>query len=35
MNGGVEKVLGGVDEKLGEVGAERNKTLTGVGTQLG
>ena len=35
VNGGVEKVLGEVDDKKGEVGVERNKTLTGVGKQLG
>ena len=35
VNGGVEEVLGEVDDELGEVEAERNKTLTGVGTQLG
>ena len=35
VNGGVEKVLGGVDDEQGEVGVEQNKTLTGVGKQLG
>jgi len=35
VNGGVEEVLGEVDEERGELGVERNKTLTGVGTQLG
>jgi len=35
VNGQVEEVFGEVDDELGEVGVERNKTLTGVGTQLG
>jgi len=35
VNEGVETTLGEVDDELGEVGVERNKTLTGVGTQLG
>jgi len=35
VNGGVEMVLGEMDDEQGEVGVERNKTLTGVGKQLG
>jgi len=35
VNEGVETVLGEVDDELGEVGFERNNTLTRVGTQLG
>ena len=35
VNGGVEKVLGEVDDEQGEVGVERNRTLSGVGKQLG
>ena len=35
VNGGVEGVLWEVDDEQGEVGVERNKTLTGVGTLLG
>ena len=35
VNGGVEKVLGEVDEEQGELGVEQNKTLKGVRTQLG
>ena len=35
VNGGVELGLGEEDDEQGEVGFERNKTLTGVGTQLG
>jgi len=35
VNEGVEEVLGEVDEEQGELGVERNKTLTGVGPQLG
>jgi len=35
VNEGVEKMLGEVDEEQGELRVERNKTLTGVGTQLG
>jgi len=30
VNGGVETVLGEVDDEQGEVGFERNRTLTGV-----
>jgi len=35
VNGGVEGLLWDVDDEQGEIGVERNKTLTGVGTQLG
>jgi len=35
VNRGVETVLGEVDDEQGEVGVERNKTLTGVEKQLG
>ena len=35
VNEGVEPVLGGVDDELGEVGFEQNNTLTGVVIQLG
>jgi len=35
VNGGVEMVLGEVDDEQGEVGVERNKTLKRVEKQLG
>ena len=35
VNEGVEPVLEEVDDELGEVGFERNNTLTGVGIQVG
>jgi len=35
VNGGVETVLGKVGDEQGEVGVERNRTLTGVGKELG
>jgi len=35
VNGGVEMILGEVGDEQGEVGFERNRTLTGVGKELG
>ena len=35
VNEGVEPVLGEVGDEQGEVGVERNRTLTGVGIEMG
>jgi len=35
VNKGVETVLGEVYDEQGEIRVERNKTLTGVGKELG